>query len=365
MILINRHTKIGGAPFQATLHIKPTFRVGLLDVRRRLREEFKSDFTRYSKEFYISDHTTAGYLDQRLVELLEHDSVNIRDYLKVFEQLFPAGAGYIHDKLNLRTELSDHQRAVEPLNADSHLVFMGGGLRNCASYELTGNEPVWFVELDGIHTGGTRSRRTTVIAYNGEEDVARMQVQVAASPHSIDAQNLRDPRIGLISQLQKLAQEHQVSFGRFDVSLAASERHAGLTVNEYETLLMTHDLRDVLKNPLRFMARIGREAMQAPLAIPTKALNYAQYDAVQLFNEIVDRVGVRRSVVELLVNRALAIPFAHFLRMKREISLPVLDRRGEGIGEIGWGTYQSPILVQWKVAGGQTRTLNVRLVRFV
>ena len=101
MILVNRHTNSGGAPFHATLHIKPTFRVGLFDVRRRLREEFKSDFTRYSKEFYISDHTTAGYLDQRLVELLEHDSVNIRDYLKVFEQLFPPGAGYIHDKPQL------------------------------------------------------------------------------------------------------------------------------------------------------------------------------------------------------------------------------------------------------------------------
>ena len=223
MILINRHTKIGGAPFQATLHIKPTIRLGLFDVRRRLREEFRSDFTRYSKEFYISDHTTAGYLDQRIVELLKHDSVNIRDYLKVFQQLFPPGAGYIHDKLNLRTELSDQQRAVEPLNADSHLMFMGGGLRNCASYELTGNEPVWFVELDGIHTGGARSRRTTVIAYNGEEDVARMQVQVEASRHSIDAQNLRDPHIGLISQLQRLAQEHQVSFGRFDVSLPPNE----------------------------------------------------------------------------------------------------------------------------------------------
>ena len=365
MILVNRHTNIGGAPFQATLRIKPTFRVGLFDVRRRLREEFGSDFTRYSKEFYISDHTTAGYLDQRLVELLEHDSVNIRDYLKVFQQLFPPGAGYIHDKLNLRTELSDQQRAVEPLNADSHLMFMGSGLRNSASYELSGNEPVWFVELDGVHSGGARSRRTTVIAYNGEEDVARMQVQVASSPHSIDAQNLRDPHFGLISQLQALAQEHQVSFGRFDLSLPPNERHAGLTVNEYETLLMTHDLGDVLKNPLRFMAQIGKQAIQAPRAIPARALNYAQYDAVQLFNEIVDRVGVRRSVVELLVNRALAIPFAHFLRMKREISLPVLDRRGQGIGEIGWGAYQSPILVQWKVAGGPTRTLNVRLVRFV
>ena len=365
MILVNRHAKIGGAPFQATLRIKPAFRIGLFDVRGRLREKFGSDFTQYSKEFYISDHTTAGYLDQRLIELLEHDSANIQDYLKVFQKLFPPDADYAHDKLNLRTELSNQQCVVEPLNADSHLTFMGGGLRNCASYKLQGNEPVWFVELDGVHAGGARTRRTMVIAYNGEEDVARMQIQVAAAAHPIDAQNLRDPRLGFISKLQKVAQEHQVSFGRFDISLPSDERHVGLTVNEYETLLMTHDLRKVLENPLRFVAQIGKEAIQAPWSIPAKALNYAQYDFVQLFNELMDRVGVRSPVMELLVNQVLAIPAAHFLRMKREISLPVLNRQVKGIGEIGWGTYQSPILVQWKVAAGPSRTLDVRLVRFV
>ena len=99
MILVNRHTEAGGAPFRATLRIMPVSSVVLFDVRSRLREEFGSDFTRYSKEFYISDHTTAGYLDQRLVELLEHDNDNIQDYLKVF----PPDAGYIHDELNLRT----------------------------------------------------------------------------------------------------------------------------------------------------------------------------------------------------------------------------------------------------------------------
>ena len=60
-----------------------------------------------------------------------------------------------------------------------------------------------------------------------------------------------------------------------------------------------------------------------------------------------------------------AVPVSHFLRMKRGISLPILDRAGDGVGEIGWGAYQSPILVQWKAADGRTRTLNVRLVRFV
>ncbi len=159
---------------------------------------------------------------------------------------------------------------------------------------------------------------------------------VPASPRSIDAQNLRDPRLYFIGQLEKLVREHRVSFGRFDVSLPVDERYAGLTVNEYETLLMTHDLRDVLTDPFRFVAQIGREALQAPWAIPAKALNYAQYDAVQVFNKLMDRVGVRRSLVERVVNRALALPVSHFLRMKREISLPVLDRQGDGVGDIGW-----------------------------
>ena len=368
MILVNRHTRVGEDPFRATLRIRPTSRVELIDVRGKLREAFGSEFTRYPRAFYISDHTTAGYLDQRLAAVFDHDSGNIQDYLEVFNKLFPPGAGYVHDRLHLRTELSEQQRAIEPRNADSHLAFIGSGLRNATSYELRGNEPVWFVELDGVHVGGSRQRRTTVIAYSGEEDVVRMQVQVDASPHPIDAQNLRDPRLGFIGRLEALAREHQVSFGRFDVSLLPDERSAGLTVNEYETLLMTHDLREVLTDPFRFMAHIGkeaREALQSPRALPARALNYAQYDAVQLFNTLMDRVGVRQSLVERLVNRALALPVSHFLRMKRGISLPVLDRSGDGRGEIGWGAYQSPILVQWRAAGGPTRALNVRLVRFV
>ena len=84
-----------------------------------------------------------------------------------------------------------------------------------------------------------------------------------------------------------------------------------------------------------------------------------------VFNTLMDRVGVRRSLVERVVNRALALPVSHFLRLKRGISLPVLDRQGDGVGDIGWGTYQSPILIQWKGSGISTRALNVRLVRFV
>ena len=239
MILVRRYVDAAGGPFRAYLRIRPTSRIGLFDVRGRLREDFGADFTRYPRAFYISDHTTASYLDRRIAEVLEHDDENIQDYLQIFQKLFPPGAGYVHDELHLRTELSDQQRATEPRNADSHLTFMGGGLRNCASYEQRGDDPVWFVELDGVHAGGSRTRRTTVIAYRGEQEVRQLQVSLAASPHAIDAQNLRDPRLGFIAQLQRLVREQGVSFGRLDVSLPPEERHAGLTVNEYETLLMT------------------------------------------------------------------------------------------------------------------------------
>jgi len=36
--------------------------------------------------------------------------------------------------MELRTELSDAQRKVEPRNADSHLTYIGAGLRNCVTY---------------------------------------------------------------------------------------------------------------------------------------------------------------------------------------------------------------------------------------
>ena len=365
MILVDRHMRNAGGPFQATLRIEPSSRIELIDVRGKLTERFGDDFTRYPKALYVSDHTTAGYLDQRLAERLNHDDGNVQEFLQVFHEIFPPGAGYVHDELHLRTELSEEQRASEPRNADSHLTFIGAGLKNCVSYEQRGDDPVWFVELDGVHDAGTRRRRTTVVGYGGEEEVARLRVEVEASPNAIDASNLRDPRCGFMDRLRELAGEYDVTYGRLDVSLPTEERNAGLTVNEYETLLMTHDLREVLANPVRFMAERGRNALRDPRTIPAKTLNYAQFDAVQVLNKLLDRMGVRQSVIERIVNRALAVPVSHFLRMKRGISLPVLDQSGNGAGEIPRGTYQSPILVQWKGAERPTRALDVRLIRFV
>ena len=109
----------------------------------------------------------------------------------------------------------------------------------------------------------------------------------------------------------------------------------------------------------------GQCPSRDPRTLPAKALNFAQFDALQVLNKLMDTTRLRESMLERVVNRALALPVSHFLRMKRGFSLPVLDRRGDGSGEIGWGTYQSPILVQWKGTQQRTRALDVKLVRFV
>ncbi len=383
-------------PFKATLGIRPASRTDFIDVRARLAEEFGSDFARYPKALYISHHTTAGYLDQRLAQRLDNDRTRLRDYIKVFNEIFPPNAGYEHDELELRTELTDEQKATEPENADSHLTFISAGLQSAASYDNESGRPVWFVDLDGVHRGGTRDRRTTVVGYGSEEVVAQSRLSVEASPRAIDAIDLREPESGFVDRLQDLVEEHGISFGRLDVSLAAPETNASLTVNEYEPLLMKNDLRGVLLSPLRFMADQGREALRTPLSLPGKALRLpgkalrlsgkalnvarmgttvlrtspgpvldtATVEAVHILNWALERIGVDESVIARVLNRALAVPVSRFQGLRRQISLPVIDRDGDGNGEIPWGTYQSPILIQWRAPTETTRELDVKLVRF-
>ncbi|WP_420636282.1 hypothetical protein [Candidatus Palauibacter sp.] len=386
-----------GPPFKATLWIKPAFRTDFIDVRAKLAEEFGSEFARYPKALYVSDHTTAGFLDQRLAQRLDHDQAKLQEFIRVFHDIFPPKAGYVHDELDLRTELSDEQRATEPENADSHLTFIGAGLQSAASYDHEKDQPVWFVDLDGVHRGGTRQRRTTIVGYGEEEVLARAQLTVEVPSRGIDAIDLREQEFGFVDRLQALVEEHGVSFGRLDVSLAPQEAGASLTVNEYEPLLMDSDLRGALLSPLRFMADQGREVLSRPLSLPGKALRLpgkalrlsgkalhvakvgttvlrsspgpvidsATVEAVHIMNRVLKRIGVDESVIARVLSRTLALPVSRFQGLRRGISLPVIDRDGDGKGEIPWGTYQSPILIQWKAPKGPTRELDVKLVRFV
>jgi thiamine phosphate synthase YjbQ (UPF0047 family) len=351
-------------PAEFTLELTPRARVDVIDVRGVVSSRHGDALNRYPRALCCSFHTTAGYLDQSLASRL-HQRAGIMPYIDVFRTMFPQGAGYEHDKIERRTELSDAQRPTEPMNADSHLAFMAGGLRTCVSYRNRPDEPVCFIDLDGVHAGKPRRRLTSVIGYTQEVPVAHARLTVPVSGHAVDSVNLKDPSLGIYDQCAALVAEHGVEKGRVRLTLAPGERHAGLTINEYETLLMRHDLSDVLRDPLRFMAEKAGHMLGNPRAIPAKTLDYAKYDLVRVFNGLVDALGLRESFVESVLSRAIAMPASRFLRMKRSVSLLVSDRETAGRGALIEGTYQSPILVQWHRGARQARTLDVTLTRFV
>jgi hypothetical protein len=349
------------APAEVRLEVSPRARFDVIDVRGRLRKKHRALLEDYPRCLYCSFHTTAGYLDQRFAKRLREQQV--ASYLEVYRTVFPEDAGYSHDELHRRTELSDAQRCNEPRNADSHLAFISAGLRSCVSYRNDVAGPVCFIDLDGVNETTPRKRTTTVIGYRAEEHVTRLQIEVPVSDHPVDSVNLKDPALGLYSRVNELIARHGVAKGRIHLELAAGEREAGLTVNEYETLLMQHDLAEVLRDPFRFFVEKSRHVLADPRAVPAKTLGYAKYDLVRTFNRLVDAFGLKKSIAERWLGRALAVPAARFLRMKRSVSLLVSDTGATaGIVE---GTYQSPILVQWNSAGRGVRHVDVTLTRFI
>ena len=197
----------------------------------------------------------------------------------------------------------------------------------------------------------SRQRRTTVLGYTARRD----RRPVAHRRSGLDPfgrfSESEGSAFGVYETCAELVAQHGVTKGRVRLTLAPGEHHAGLTVNEYETLLMRHDLREVLRDPLRFMAEKAGHILGNPRAIPAKTLDYAKYDLVRVFNKLVDSLGLRESMVESVLSRAIAMPAARFLRMKRSVSLLVSDRDVTGQGAIVEGTYQSPILVQWHRGG--------------
>ncbi len=352
-------------PVEVSLEVNPAARLDVIDVGQELREQHGDALRPFPRALYCSFHTTAGYLDQGLATRLQQEGEpGVEPFVKVFKTIFPEGAGYEHDKLEKRTELSEEQKRNEPQNADSHLAFIGAGLRNCVTYRHRPGEPVFFVDLDGMNEGQARQRQTTIVGFSEEEEVVRERLVIPVSAHPIDSVNLKDPKLGLYEQIEALTAKYDVPKGRVRIELATGERHAGLTVNEYETLLMRHDLAEVLREPLRFMREKASHLFARPRAIPNRSLDYAKYDMVQIFNQLFDTFRMNESMVERLAARVLAVPASRFLRMKRSVSLLVSDRQTEGVGRPVQGTYQSPILVQWAKASAKQRQVEVVLTRF-
>ena len=350
-------------PTDITLAITPETRVDLINVSERVKKENEAFFETYEKSAFASHHTTAGYFEQSFANRLKNNQEALEAYLTSFKKLFPPNADYRHDQMDLRDELTDEQKLVEPKNADSHLTYIGSGLENCVTYLNSHKAPVYFIDLDGTNGPEHRNRKTTVIGYNSESVVSRQQMVIRMSKHPIDSINLWDEKVGVLAQLQERIKELGLEKGRIDLSLSPDERNTGLTVNEYETLLMRHDLPEVLKNPVRFMAQRGVNMLRDPGAIKEKAKDYMKYDLVHVVNEFIDSMGLSESLIERIIDKFFQVPASRFLRMKRGVSLIVSDN-DTGTGRIVSGTYQSPILVQWRKTETQTRSVNVTFTRF-
>ncbi|MCK4560301.1 MAG: hypothetical protein KAV45_10980 [Calditrichia bacterium] len=351
-------------PQEISLDISPEYRFEIIDITNKISELINGDKNRYQKTTYCSFHTTAGYLDQNLCSRLNHQKEKIRSYITAFQQLFPINANYRHDVMELRNELSEAERQVEPKNADSHLTFIGSGLRNCVTYRNNPDTPVYFIELDGVSEHGHRTRQTNAMFYNDEEVVFQQKIRVPLSRHPIDSINLRDPKLGYLEKLNEILSKYEIENGRIDINLDPIERFAGLTVNEYETLLMTHDLVQVLRNPMKFMGEKGKYLLQHPSKIPTRTKEYAKYDFVQIFNELMDSFGMSQSVFEKLLARVIALPAEKFLSLKRNISFLISNNGSNDTTKIVQGRYQSPILVQWKESPSASRALTLTITRY-
>jgi len=344
-------------PLDLTLELAPKARFDVVDLRSHFAAEHAA-LAEFPHCLYWSFHTTAGFLDRSLSARLS--AQHIPSYVEAFRTLFPEGAGYAHDHLERRHDLDPAQRAVEPRNADSHLAFIAGGLRTCVTHPNRDGETVCWVDLDGVNEGKPRRRLTRLIAFNRERVVRKLRIEVPVSAHPMDSVNLKDPRLGIHAQLIDFAKAAGVARGRLRIALDPVERHSALTVNEYETLLMRHDLAEVLRNPLRFVAEKSRHAFANPRNVPARTLDYAKYDLVRVLNKGLDTLGLRGSIVEKVVARTLAVPAARFFRMRRSVSL-LVSTTDQGVPEIVEGLYQSPILVQWQHAPRQARVLDVTL----
>jgi thiamine phosphate synthase YjbQ (UPF0047 family) len=347
-------------PLDLTLELAPRARFDVVELRSRLPIEYRDALAPYPYCLYWSAHTTAGFLDRSLIARL--GPARVPTYVEALRHIFPEGAGYAHDRLERRLDLDAAQRAVEPRNADSHLVFIAGGLRPCVTHPNRPGETVCFVDLDGVNEGRPRRRLTRVIGFRHEAIVAHTRIDVPVSRHPIESVNLKDPKLGIYDHLADFVARAGVGTGRLHLALDRGERHAALTVNEFETLLMKHDLAAVLRNPLRFVAEQYRSVLADPRSVPGKALGYAQYDLVRVLNTGLDTLRLQGSIVEKVLARTLAVPAARFFRIRRSVHLLVAEREDSRRGFVE-GQHQSPILVQWQRGHRPTRALHATLTR--
>ncbi|MFQ5843265.1 MAG: hypothetical protein ACE5I8_12610, partial [Thermodesulfobacteriota bacterium] len=189
-------------PVEISLDLIPRSRFDIIDVARKINDAYGDLLEKYRMTTCCSFHTTAGYLEQRPCAKLGYSQKRLDHFIKTFQVLFPPDAEYRHDCMELRKDLSGSEKERESPNADSHLIFIGAGLKNCVTYVNRPKLPIYFIDLDGVYRHCRRNRRTTILAYNKNEIVyhGRFLIPVTGE-HPVSSLNLKDPRYGLFSHL--------------------------------------------------------------------------------------------------------------------------------------------------------------------
>ena len=366
-------------PKAVSLQIVPSQRFEITDVVPLLGHPPHGSLTTYKKVLYCSMHTTAGFVDPDMASKLEHRQESLEAVIHSARRLFPSGAPYWHDQMNLRSELSDEQKLREPHNADSHLVFISMGLASAAEYDNCAGRPVYFVDLDGKGEAFQRQRRFVVVGYNTHECVYTREVEIAMPDKPVVSVNLAQQVFGPDFDLDTLLQQHKIMYGAVVLALADDEEHAGLTVNEFEPLLIENDLAGVLDNPLHYMKKEAAGIVKDPRSLPKRAKKYLAQDLIQIINEIVATVGRHTSILHRVIEQlGKSIPYlervieyvattstSRWMGLNRHISLLISSDQEGTPGKLVMGTYQSPILVQWRrPASRSRRRVIVRLLRF-
>lgn len=345
-----------------------------MNVGEQVRKVDSGIFSNFDRVAFCSVHTTAGFLEQPLVLKLGNNREGIESLVRSARRLFPEGAPYWHDRMELRSELSAEQRKHEPLNADSHLAFICLGLCNCVLYEFTPDDPVYFIDLDGKSKETFRSRKSMVVGYNNAACVHEEILKIDLPKKNQCAVDLSKS----LPDLQALVAKYQIHRGLVTLELAPGEKHAGVTVNEFEALLVERDITDVLMNPLRYMLHNAPQFARHPLMVPSKAKNMLQYEirlairdglrvanrSVSILEYMVERLGIHLPLLEYVIDRIASPLEARWMNLGSTIQLLINAKDKDPLGRVVVGTYQSPILIQWRRPESDVREMHLRLLRF-
>jgi len=367
--------KSNHSPTVTTLGLSARSRLDMHNVSQILAEAENGCFTSYDKVAIASMHTTAGFLEQPFATKLGNSEEGIGHLVRSAHRLFPEGAPYWHDQMELRDELSEEQRKVEPLNADSHLAFICLGLCNSVQYNFDPKDPIYFIDLDGESRGTFRSRKLLAIGYNDTDCVHEEVLSIEMPDRDRCALDLSKN----FNDLQALASEHKIRQGLVTFELDSGESHAGITVNEFETLLVERDITDVLLNPLKYMLSNVSEFARKPLMLPRQAKKILMYElhlairdglklagrSVSAVEYLAERLHMRLPLLEYVIDRIANPIEARWMNLGSKARFLINAENGEPSGSIKVGTYQSPILIQWRRPDSDKRKLRARLLRFV